>query len=109
MVKDAKNIIKKMITKPENQSSVLSIRKQMSSRGMQGPPSMSSVYQGQASFLDYKKRTKPIQTKDIVRQLEEIPMGAKSRCSTALSVSARRHYANNIFLTEAVASGDGFV
>ena len=45
-------------TGPSN--SVLAIRKQASLSKMKGPPSMQSLYHGQATFLDYKRRTKPV-------------------------------------------------
>jgi hypothetical protein len=32
---------------------------------------MQSIYAGQATYLDYKKRTKPAQTKDFIKKLSD--------------------------------------
>jgi hypothetical protein len=52
---------------------VLSFRKAQTIGRAQskGPPTMQSLYAGQASFLDYKKRAKPMQTRELIKRLQD--------------------------------------
>ena len=44
----------RILSRPQTTSGVLQIRKSAAESKHVGPPSMSSLYQGNASFLDYK-------------------------------------------------------
>jgi hypothetical protein len=50
---------------------VLSFRKAYRIGKSKGPPTMQSLFAGQASYLDYKKRTKPMQARELIRRLED--------------------------------------
>jgi hypothetical protein len=50
---------------------VLGFRKARVGMDMQGLPDMQSVYEGRAGYLDYKKRTKPLQTSQLLQRLQD--------------------------------------
>ena len=48
---------------------VLGFRKARIGKEFKGLPTMESVYEGRAGFLDYKKRTKPMQASQLLSRL----------------------------------------
>ena len=52
---------------------VLSFRKaqRIGNSISKGPPTMQSLYAGSATFLDYKRRAKPMKTRELVKRLQD--------------------------------------
>ncbi len=100
--------IMRMQSSMNNAPGVLSFRKaqRLGATQANGPPTMQSLYDGRATFLDYKKRAKPINNRELVKRLEnpmkkEVNIHAKfiKRSQTATNLNYNNQ--SNVFLTEA--------
>jgi len=68
---------------------------------------MQSLFEGQASYLDYKKRTKPMQARELIKRLED-PLKRQKSSVEGKFIKKSKSLVNNIinnsdtiFLTEA--------
>ncbi len=55
------------------------------------PPTMQSLYQGEATYLDYKKRSSPMKTKEIISKLENPSQHILSQDNHHLAYTSRSY------------------